>query len=159
MAFDDVGAHARLAAQTPSALAGTVLRAGLPPGGRHGQASGLGSGGGKDSSLSAGGGSAPAFSGVRRILPPTLTFHCVADVESILSARSLTGLGWGIRFLGSQGTGELYVPGIRGCMPLPRGPKGEYMLLLVVQDPRLPRGERPGPPGPAHLPFPGGLER
>ncbi len=68
-----------------------------------------------------------------------LTFHCVADVESIISARSLTGLGWDIRFLGSQGTGELYVPGIRGCIPLPRGPKGEYLLMLV-QDPRMPRG-------------------
>ena len=33
MAFNEVGAHARLAAQTPSELADTVLRAGLPVGG------------------------------------------------------------------------------------------------------------------------------
>ncbi len=88
----------------------------------------------------------------------SLTFHCVADVETIISARSLTGLRWDIRFLGSQGTGELYVPGIRGCIPLSRGPKGEYLLMLV-QDPRMPRGVFSIAAGSADVPLPGGLGR
>ena len=66
----------------------------------------------------------------------SLMFHCMAVDSPIMSTQALMALGWDFGFLGSQQRGELRVPGLRTSIPLTRGARGAYEVLLV-QDPRM----------------------